>query len=88
VDPLELVVANVKPLFGAAAVGPTADVSVTFNLPVDEIPAEAVAVVVDDGLATLAGTWTRSPAALTWTWTPDVQMSLGANVTLRLASGI
>lgn len=82
----EFVVVSMKPTSGSASVGPTADVSVTFSRPVDEIP--ALALTVSDGLASLAGTLASTPDGVTWTWTPDVQMPRGANITARLSSGI
>lgn len=88
VDPpgLELVVVDVQPSTGAASVDPNAEVTVTFNLPVDELP--AAAWVMQHGAATLPGTLEASVDGLTWTWRPDVQMPHGANATLRVASGI
>lgn len=86
IDPAELLVVAIKPGDGVGAVAPDAEVCVSFNQPVDDLP--AVALVVSDGLNTLSGTLESTPDAMTWRWRPDVGMSRGANVSFRLASGI
>lgn len=86
VDPPELAIVDVRPGDGTQGVDPTAAITVTFSLPVDEIP--AAAWTVQDGPVAVAGLMEPSVDGLRWTWRPQEEWTRGAQIQFRLASGI
>ena len=86
VDPIELVVVDFEPAFGAVAVGPGTQVRVTFSRPVDGLTVDDLTVADSGGQ--LAGVLEASPDALTWAWRAIAGLPRGATLTVRLAGGI